>query len=116
MTPYQEAMRLIRRNPESDDALGLAKLVLSLWNADYPFAFRECITGLDDLPTAIAVRVVGQFARLGEDLELQEIGTELCEMYPRMGDAASACGQARADLERKWHEEDAGNAAHGEEG
>jgi len=109
MTPYQEAMLLIRRHPESDDALGLAKLVLSLWNAEYSFAFRECITGLDDLPTAIAVRVVGQFARLGEDLELQEIGAELCEMYPRMGDAATACSQVRAELERKWRVEDAAN-------
>jgi hypothetical protein len=47
MNPYREAEAWIERHPGTGFATSLAKLVLSLWNADCAFSFREYISNLD---------------------------------------------------------------------
>ncbi|HPA82512.1 MAG TPA: hypothetical protein PLS95_16955 [Thermoanaerobaculales bacterium] len=85
MTPYQEAYDWIRRHPNAPEALGLAKLILSLHHAAYAFSFRECTDGMEDGLMALALRVIGQFVRVGrEDDAMLEIASALAERYPML--------------------------------
>jgi hypothetical protein len=39
-TPYAEALQLIQEHPTTGSAVGLAKLILSLWNDDCGYFYR----------------------------------------------------------------------------
>jgi len=43
ISPYDEALQFIQRNPETGGALGLAKLILSLYNDLCGYSFAECV-------------------------------------------------------------------------
>jgi hypothetical protein len=104
-TPYDDALEFITLNPGTAGALGLAKLVLSLYNDDCAFSFRECITSLDDNNTALAVRVAEHFAGHGEDAELRRAGERLLELNPRLWDLGQAATNAKEALRRRWNED-----------
>lgn len=85
MSPYDEALDWVRLHSASPEALGLAKLILSLHHTAYAFSFRECTAGMDDALTALALRVVGQFVRVGrEDDAMLEVAASLAEWYPEL--------------------------------
>jgi hypothetical protein len=105
-TPYQVALRWIEQNPGTSGAAGLAKLVLSLWNSECSYSFRECVRSLDDELTALSVRLVEHFAEYGEDDELVRAGYRVHELYPRLWDAGQEMQDARAKLEREWERVD----------
>lgn len=105
MSPYGEALHWIETKPGTGSAETLAKLLLSLWNADCGFSFRECIANLDPQRTELAVRVVAHFARVGEDEELVEVGSKVCETYPRLWELSEAADEAKRDVMRRWREE-----------
>ena len=107
LSPYQEAFQWIKRNPGTGSAQSLAKLLLSLWNDDFAFSYRECVDGLDEYRTAIAIRVVSHYARLGEDEELRHVGEDLYDSYPRLVALAQALTQERKRLTDQWRSEDA---------
>jgi hypothetical protein len=102
MSPYKEALSWIQRHPGTGGANSLAKLILSLWNDECGFSFRECIHNLDEDRTALAVRMVSHFATHGEDSELVEIGHEVCGDYPRLWDLGQAADQAKNRLRGEW--------------
>lgn len=104
-TPYQVALNWIEQNPGTGGAAGLAKLVLSLWNSDCSYSFRECIRSLDDDLTALSVRLIEHFAEHGEDEELVRTGYRVHELYPRLWEAGQAMQEARNLLEREWERE-----------
>lgn len=106
MTPYEEALLFIERNPGTGGAMSLAKLILSLWNDDYCHSFRECISSLDEQNTAIAVRMTSHFARFGEDNQLVAIGHKVSDLYPRLWELAQVTNRAKAEKRRAWQEED----------
>ena len=110
LTPYQVALSWIERNPGTAGATGLAKLVLSLWNSECSYSFRECIRSLDDDLTALSVRLVEHFAEHGEDEELVRVGYRVHELYPRLWDAGQEMLDARARLEREWERADRAKA------
>ena len=58
-TPYQEAVELIDRHPGTGSSTGLAKLILSLWNEECAYSFRECGLRREEQlgPAAIARRL-----------------------------------------------------------
>ena len=105
MSPYQEALAWIDRHPGTGSTISLVKLVLSLWNAERGFSFRECIHSLDEDRTALALRMVTHFAARGEDSELVAAGHQLCRDYPHLweiaeaGDAAKEKRRAALDAE-----------------
>ncbi|ARJ66149.1 hypothetical protein WV31_10980 [Magnetospirillum sp. ME-1] len=105
MTPYAEALHWIKAKPGTGSAETLAKLVLSIWNSDCAFSFRECIANLDPERTALAVRVAAHFAEVGEDDELVEIGHAVCALYPRLWDLGEAADEAKTALRRRWMQE-----------
>ena len=106
MTPYAEALHWIERHPDTGSGVGLAKLILSLWNTDCGFGFRECVGALDDDRSALALRVVQHFTMVGEDAELIEVGHAVCKALPRLWEASRAMQQARSELRDRWYREE----------
>src|SRR5271166_5594439 len=90
VTPYQEALSWIEKNWGSGGANSLAKLLLSLWNSECSYSYRECIDNLDDTMTHLAVRVIKHFSDHGEDEELVRVGYRVHELYPRLWDVGQA--------------------------
>jgi len=105
MSPYQDALAWIRNHPGTGSAASLAKLVLSLWNAECGFSFRECIYNRDEAHTALALRMVTHFAAAGEDADLVAAGYEVCRDYPRLWDLGQAGDQAKHALRAAWDKE-----------
>jgi hypothetical protein len=104
-SPYHEALAWIRKHPGTGSTTSLAKLVLSLWNIECCFSFRECIHNLDDERTALALRIVTHFAARGEDADLVAIGHAVCSEYPRLWDLGQAGDQAKHALRTIWDQE-----------
>lgn len=63
ISPYGEALLIIKQHPGTSGAAGLAKLVLSLYNATCGYAFRECVDSLDDRLTALSLRLVQHYCQ-----------------------------------------------------
>lgn len=107
MSPYGEALQWIERHPGTGSALALGKLLLSLWNDQCCFSFRECVRSLDEERTALALRVVQHFAATGEDAELVRAGYAVHEHFPRLWEQAEAASSVRWALAAKWEKDDA---------
>ena len=107
MSPYQEALAWIDRHPGTGSTISLVKLVLSLWNAECGFSFRECIHNLDADRTELALRRVTHFAARGEVAELVAAGHRLCGDYPHLWEIAEA-GDAAKEKRRAALEAEAG--------
>jgi hypothetical protein len=106
ISPYQEALIWIQSHPCTGSAVSLAKLLLSLWNDQCAFSFRECVGNLDDERSSIAIRMVEHFNRYGEDAELVEVGHLVCELYPRLWELGQAASNAKYELREQWRVED----------
>jgi hypothetical protein len=104
--PYREALQWIQQHPGTGSSVSMAKLVLSLWNSDCGYSFRECIGNLNGDLTAVALRMVQHFAQYGEDSELVDVGHIICERFPRLWDAGMAMTRARTELRREWERTD----------
>lgn len=104
MPPYQEALKWIHAHPGTGGSAGLAKLILSVWNDECCFSFRECIRSLDGERTELAVRLVTYFAEHGEDDELVKVGHEVCELYPGLWQLTEVANQAMAQLRQEWED------------
>lgn len=105
ITPYQEALTIIERHTGTGGATGLAKLVLSLYNDECAFAWRECTRSLDENNQALALRIVAHFEQHGEDTELRRAGERMVELYPRLWDLGQTATEAKEKLRRQWDEE-----------
>lgn len=106
-SPYVEAWRWIERHPGTGSARSFAKLLLSLWNQDNAFSYRECVDNLDAERLRLALRVTIHFANYGEDRELIDIGYKVSEAFPRLGQLGAAATRAKIDLQEKWRIDDA---------
>lgn len=102
MTPYQEAQQWISKHPGTGSAASLAKLILSLWNSDCGFSFRECVGNLDGNLTGLALRMVAHFAECGEDQELVSVGHQIVEKYPRLWEMSHSMASARNTKREEW--------------
>lgn len=100
--PYDEALQWVTKNPGTGSATSLAKLILSLWNSDCGFSFRECTGNLDSNLSALALRMVQHFDKHGEDAELVAVGHTICEDFPRLWEMSMAMSNARSELRQEW--------------
>lgn len=108
ISPYDEALRIIKQHPGTSGAAGLAKLVLSLYNATCGYAFRECVDTLDDRLTALSLRLVQHYAANGETEDLQAAGKIIADdLYPGLWEMGVAMSEAREAIRKKWKEEEA---------
>lgn len=58
MNPYHEALKFIQEHPGTDSAAGMAKLILSLYNANHAFGIGECLWSFDGERLDLSVRMV----------------------------------------------------------
>jgi hypothetical protein len=105
-TPYQEAVELIDRHPGTGSSTGLAKLILSLWNADCAFSFRECVGSFDADRSDLALRIVGHFLTHGEDASLLRAGEIVFKTRPDLWDLGLTATTAKTNLQQEWLDED----------
>jgi hypothetical protein len=105
MTPYFEALTFIRQHPGTGGTLGLSKLLLSLWNDECGYSYRECVHALDSHNSELAISIIRHFNAVGEDRELIEIGHEIIRTYPRLWDITEAQIEARRALEDRWKQQ-----------
>jgi SLT domain-containing protein len=99
--PYEQALVWIRRHGDTGSAVGLAKLILSLWNDDAAYSFRECVNPFDDVRNAWALKVIAHFLKHGEDKFLVDAGKEVCDLYPGLWEK----GYAGSEAKRTWEKE-----------
>ncbi len=112
ISPYDEALLIIKQHPGTSGAAGLATLVLSLYNATCGYAFRECVDSLDDRLTALSLRLVQHSAAHGETEDLQAACKILADdLYPGLWEMGVAMSQARETTRRRWKEEEAAREA-----
>ena len=98
--PYQPALRWIRTNSTTGSAIGLVKLIMSLWNDDAAFSFRECVRNFDDIRSAWALKIIDHFLKHGEDRFLCEAGEEVYKWYPYIWDEGYAGSEAKREMVR----------------
>lgn len=83
-TAYTKAIEFIRQHPATGSAVGMAKLLLSLYNDEAAFSYRECVSNFDSERLRLAMDVIEHFNHVGETKELVSIGSELCDRYPSL--------------------------------
>jgi hypothetical protein len=104
-TPYQEAVELIDRHPGTGSSTGLAKLILSLWNDDCAYSFRECVRSFDKDRDALAGRIISHYLAHGEDAELIRAGDHVYKAHPRLWELGIAATDAKTQLRQQWESE-----------
>lgn len=106
VSPYQQALKWLDEHPTTGSACSLAKLILSLWNGDAAFSFRDCISNLDKERTRLAIAMVTHFAEHGEDEELVGVGHQVLKRYPDLWELGMAGSEAQRALRRAWREKE----------
>jgi hypothetical protein len=107
VSPYDEALKIIRQHPGTSGAGGLAKLLLSLYNDACGFAFGECVAGLDDRLTNVALRMAEDYALRGETEDLRSAGKIVAEeLYPGLWEMGAAMSEAREAVRQRWKREE----------
>jgi SLT domain-containing protein len=103
--PYEPAVEWIQRHNGTGSAAGLAKLILSLWNDDAAFSFRECTRNLDDIRSALALNIIKHFLGHGEDLFLVDAGKQVYGLYPHLWEKGYAGSEGKREWERQRERE-----------
>jgi hypothetical protein len=103
--PYEPALVWIRKDPTTGSATGLAKLILSLWNDDAAFSFRECVRSFYDIRAAWALKIIDHFLKHGEDRLLQAAGKEVSELCPPLWKLGFVGTDAKHELLKQWDRE-----------
>lgn len=107
ITPYDEALQFIKRNPGTGSASSLAKLVLSLYNDLCGYSIAECVGNLDERLTNVAMRMVKDYTEHGETEDLRAAGKIIAdELYPRLWEMGLAMRDAREATRAKWEAEE----------
>lgn len=104
-SPYDEARDWINRCADTSGGVGLAKLVLSLYNEQCGFAVSECVGSMDQNLTRIALALIADYAAYGETEALRQLGRPLVDAYPGLWEHGLVMRDARAALRARWERE-----------
>lgn len=105
MNPIDEAMQTIDQLHGTGSAEGLAKLILTLYNAVHPFSIRECFRSFDDTRTKLGLRMIDHFLTNGEDDSLLNAGQKIYDTWPSLVVLSNAGSNAKAEVLEKWRDE-----------
>lgn len=114
MTPYHEAMIVMSRNYGTGSSAGMAKLILSLYNAIHSFSLGECLDTFDRDNRDLAIRMIQYYVANGEDEALREVGREVYEKWPKLIELSNAASDAKAEVRQRWRREEEARYAHKE--
>lgn len=106
MNPYQEAMLVMKQNFGTGSAAGMAKLILSLYNAVHSFSLGECLDAFDRDNRNLALRMIQYYVANGEDEALREAGREVYEKWPNLIELSNAALGAKIEVREKWRSEE----------
>ena len=105
-SPYRAAFEWIKKHPHTDSGDALVKLTFAVWKPEMAFSMKEILTPLDSERKAIAMAVVRQCALGGAAEELQQIGEDLRETFPRLWALGCAANAAKNKQTDDWYMED----------
>ena len=112
ISPYDEALQIIKQNPGTGGAGSMAKLVLSLYNDMCGYSFAECVGNMDQRLIGVALRMVKDYAEHGETEDLRAAGKVISDdLYPRLWEMGIAMRDARSALRSKWQDDERANEA-----
>jgi hypothetical protein len=94
-SPYRAALAHISTNPGTSSALGLSKLILSLYNRAYPFSLAECTFGFDELRNILAGQMVMAYLQYGETDDLLDVGARIKALHPELVEQAEFVREAK---------------------
>jgi len=102
MTPYKDAINFIHRYPGTGSSIGMAKLILSIYNPIHSFGFADCVRSFDKEGCKLAEHIVTLYMVNGEDDELREVGYEIYKKFPSLVELSNAADKAKAEVDRHW--------------
>ena len=102
MSPYEEAFDFIVKYRGASSTIGMAKLILSLYNFRHPFGISECTLNFDGERCTLAIRVIAHYLEYGEDEELRIYGREIVKGFPDLLELSDAADDAKNAVRRKW--------------
>lgn len=97
-SPYAPALDFLSRHSDTGASIGLAKLILSLWNDEAAFSYRECVRSFDPELDALALKIIEHFHRHGEDQYLREAGEWVYQRYTGLWELGYAGTEAKRAL------------------
>jgi len=100
-TPYERAYEMLTRHPGTGGSYALGKMILSLYNDENCFSFRECVDGRDAEIVQVCIDMAVYYAQRGEDEALRAVGRKVCEAYPRLLEIGYAGHLAKVDAAEK---------------
>ena len=107
VSPYNEALGIIRQHPGTGGAGSLAKLLLSLYNDLCGYSVAECLGNLDGRLSAVALRMIQDYAARGETEDLRAAGKVIAnELYPGLWEMGLAMRDAREATRQRWQREE----------
>lgn len=89
-SPYEQALTFIKRHPGCGASIGLSKLILSLYDGDIAFSYRECVRGLDSSNLLIAQDMIHRFSTAGETEDLVVVGRDVIALDRALYDLGCA--------------------------
>jgi hypothetical protein len=98
MSPFNEALDFIKKHPGTSSAIGLSKLILSLYNEYNAFSLSECVKSFDRENLDLALRMIKNYFENGETNELINVGHEVFELTPDLKELSHAASDAKAEV------------------
>lgn len=105
MSHYQESLSFVKNNRGSSSAIGMAKLILSLYNDNNAFSLSECVKNFDRERLNLASLMIGDYFANGETSELINAAHEIFEFSPDLKELADAASDAKSEVRAKWRRE-----------
>lgn len=102
MNPIAEGLEFAKRASHSGSGIGMAKLILSLYNSNHSFSFSECVSAFDRTRLDLAARMVSHYCTNGEDEALLEAGQYVHKNFPQLLELSSAASNAKSEVREQW--------------
>jgi hypothetical protein len=107
MSPYTEALELVKQNPGTSGQTGLAKAILSIYNPMHSFSAGEVLRSLDEHYTRVVIGIFSEYGRVGETAELREAGEWVYANFERLVELSDAMRIARSAVRSRWDNQSA---------
>jgi SLT domain-containing protein len=102
---YEKALKFVQMNPGTSGSVGLAKLILSLYNDYHCYGISECLGPLDNANTELALAMIRLYAANQERDALNAAGRWVYEKFPRLAEQSQAMQEARQQVRAGWDRE-----------